>query len=223
MSLSLRYRGGNCAITAKAWGPATEEMFRMSSGDRFGIRGPYGNSFTISNGEVLAIGGGTGMAPLMILCQQLLERGARVNLIVGAKTAAELLFLDRARRLFKINRSSVVSTTDDGSSGLKGLATDAARSILLKKHISMIYACGPELMMKKAFLLAEEFSVRCQMSLERPMKCGIGLCGSCAIGNFILCKEGPVLSSHQLRQVADELGLLTMDKSGKIVPIQSKV
>ncbi len=222
MSLSLPYRVGNCAITVKDWGPATNKMCRMSRGEKFGIRGPYGKSFTISKGEVLAIGGGTGMAPLMLLFRLLLQRNSRINLVIGAKTSSELLFFGRAKRLFQGSGSLVISTTDDGSSGYKGLATDAARYVLEKKRITMIYACGPELMMKKAFLLGEEFGVSCQMSLERPMKCGLGLCGSCVIGNYLLCTEGPVLSSSRLRQVSEELGQLTRDKTGKMVPIQSK-
>ncbi|MEE9134914.1 MAG: hypothetical protein V3U25_03575, partial [Nitrososphaerales archaeon] len=76
--------------------------------------------------------------------------------------------------------------------------------------------CGPEFMMQKVVQLSISRGIEVQASLERIMTCAIGLCGSCCVGDLILCRDGPVLDSHELIKVEDELGLLTRDKSGRI-------
>jgi dihydroorotate dehydrogenase electron transfer subunit len=79
----------------------------------------------------------------------------------------------------------------------------------------MIYTCGPEPMMHKMFLLAEQHKVPLQASLERIMRCSIGLCGSCQIGKLRVCKDGPVLNSEQLRSIKEEFGKFRLDFTGK--------
>jgi dihydroorotate dehydrogenase electron transfer subunit len=81
----------------------------------------------------------------------------------------------------------------------------------------MIYTCGPEPMMYHVFRLAEQYNVPVQASLERIMRCGIGLCGSCVIGEIRVCKDGPVLTSEQLRSIKDEFGKSRLDWTGKKV------
>jgi dihydroorotate dehydrogenase electron transfer subunit len=70
----------------------------------------------------------------------------------------------------------------------------------------MIYTCGPEKMMQKMFFLAEKFHISLEASLERFMRCAIGLCGTCVIGKYRVCQDGPVFSSRQLREVKEEFG-----------------
>jgi len=86
------------------------------------------------------------------------------------------------------------------------LVTDPAEHLLECEKFDMVYACGPEQMMYRVFLLTERHKVRFQASLERFMRCAIGLCGTCVIGRFRVCRDGPVFSGDELREVKSEFG-----------------
>ena len=83
----------------------------------------------------------------------------------------------------------------------------------------MVYACGPERMIRQVFNLTEKHDVPMEASLERLMRCGIGICGSCMIGKYRVCKEGPVFNSTQLREVKDELGTSKLGFDGNRIPV----
>ena len=100
-----------------------------------------------------------------------------------------------------------------------GLATDAAEQLLEKERFDMIYTCGPEEMMYKMFMLAERYETPIQASLERLMRCAIGICGSCVLGKFRVCKDGPVFSGEQLREVKEEFGQFKRGGTGQRIPI----
>ena len=85
----------------------------------------------------------------------------------------------------------------------------------MNECFDMIYVCGPEQMMFRIFQLAEQYEVPIQASLERIMRCGIGVCGSCTIGHLRICKDGPVLNSEQLRNIKGEFGKFYLDFTGK--------
>ena len=95
------------------------------------------------------------------------------------------------------------------------MATDPLGELLKKEKIDMAYACGPEPMIREVFLTTERFGVPLQASLERIMRCGIGLCGSCMIGKYRVCRDGPVFNSQQLREVVNELGKYRRDFDGR--------
>jgi len=206
MSLSTIRPSGLSSITVAEVGEATKALHQRKPGDVLGIRGPYGNGFTLTSGNVMIVGGGTGLTPLLPLAEKLLGLPAKITFLLGAKTKDELLFLERIEASLSKNNLKVFATTEDGSYGLKGLVTDLAEQILEKERFRMIYACGPEQMMHKVFLLAERHHTPLQVSLERIMHCAIGLCGGCMIGQFRACKDGPVLSTEQLREVKNEFG-----------------
>ncbi len=213
MSLSSTNSGGFSSITVAEVGEATEALHQRKVGDLLGIRGPYGNSFALASGKVMIVGGGTGLTPLVPLVDSLLKLPAEISFLIGAKTQDELFFLENIEKAV----SKVNVATDDGSHGLKGLVTDLAEQILKKERFNMIYACGPEKMMLKMFLLAEEYNTAFQASLERYIRCGIGICGSCCIGEYRICKDGPVFSGHQLRKVKNEFGLFKREADGNKV------
>jgi dihydroorotate dehydrogenase electron transfer subunit len=190
-------------------------------GDLLGIRGPYGNSFKPIDGRVLVVGGGSGLAPLTFLAEKLAHRVTKIFFILGAKTSNELLFLRRIENTLSNTSSQITAMTEDGSYGERGVATTAAKTILEKEKIDMIYTCGPELMMLKMLTLAEQYNTPLQASLERLMRCALGLCGSCVIGRFTVCKDGPVFSDRQLSEVKHEFGHFRRGASGKLVPLQS--
>ncbi|MGB9841288.1 MAG: dihydroorotate dehydrogenase electron transfer subunit, partial [Candidatus Bathyarchaeales archaeon] len=137
----------------------------------------------------------------------------RLAFIIGAKTKSELLFLNQLSGL--CTAQSTIAATEDGSYGLKCLATEPLETLLQKEKFDMIYACGPEPMMRQVFLIAEKHRIPMEVSLERLMRCGIGLCGSCVIGKYRVCKDGPVFTGAQLREVKDELGVSKLDFDGK--------
>jgi dihydroorotate dehydrogenase electron transfer subunit len=219
ISLSNITPKGLTSITVAQLGEATKALHKRKRGDLIGIRGPYGKSFILTSGNILVAGGGTGLVPLIPLTEKLVELSTRLTFLVGAKTGDELLFLDRiAQTLSKVN-AEIVTTTEDGSYGLKGTVTDQAELRLAKERFDMIYACGPEQMMYKIFLLAERYGMPFQASLERIMHCAIGVCGSCVIGKLRVCKDGPVLTSEQLRMVKEEFGKYRRDFRGRKIAV----
>jgi len=219
LSVSGVYSNGLASVTVARVGEATEAMHRLKPNNLIGVRGPFGNSFKISKGKVLLVGGGTGMAPLAFLAEKLAENSCEITFIIGAKSAQELLFLERIKKTLSQLKSKIIVMTEDGSLGQKGVATDPLDNLLREESYDMIYACGPEPMIKKAFLAAEEANTPFQASLERIMRCGIGICGSCMLGKYRVCRDGPVFSSHQLREVIDEFANYKRDFDGRRIRI----
>lgn len=217
MSLSMMELNGFSAITVKRVGEASAALQNLKSGDVIGIRGPYGRGFTAITGNTMIVGGGIGMAPLAPLAKNLAKTPTKITLIMGATTCDELLFLDRIRLELSRIDARIIVTTEDGSYGWRGLATGPAEQMLAKQKFGMIYTCGPEKMMQKMFQLAEQHKTLIQASLERIMRCSIGLCGSCMIGKFRVCKDGPVFTSEQLREIKNEFGVFKRDFSSRRV------
>jgi len=209
------------SVTVKEVGEATRALNRMKRGDVLGIRGPFGSHFEIVGGSALVVGGGIGAAPLLMLVTKLLDNGVETTMIEGAKTRSEILFHDKLRTLQDEQGLKVIFTTDDGSYGVKGTATEAAEKVLSEKGFDSIYACGKESMIRKLYSLAEKHGIPIQASLERIMRCAMGICGSCIIGKYRVCKEGPVFDSSQLREIRRELGRFRRNFRGERVPIES--
>lgn len=196
------------SITVQKVGDATAALFTMQVGDRLGIRGPLGNGFTVS-GKTLAIGGGVGAAPLL----NLVSAGKVSTFLLGARTKDELLFapLIRAACTLRI-------ATDDGTEGRHGFVTDLMDEIDLADY-DHICVCGPEIMMVKVLDRLQKAGIaeRGQFSLHRYMKCGIGVCGSCATDphGLRVCRDGPVFTGDRLLDT--EFGKYTRDASGRRV------
>ncbi len=219
MSISSASSGGLISITVANVGEATKLLHQKKENDIIGVRGPFGNNFTPVKGDVLLIGGGTGVAPLVFLGEKLVELKARITFLLGAKTKEDLLLLSRVRRVLHESQSELVTSTEDGSYQCKGLVTDLAEEALSKQQFDMIYACGKEQMLSIIFSLAERHKMPLQMSLERLMRCAIGLCGSCTIGRYRVCVDGPVFTGKQLREVREELGRFKRGFDGRKIPV----
>ncbi len=207
---------GLVSVSVKAVGDATRHLHAMEAGATVGIRGPFGNNFTESRGKVLLIGGGTGTAPLLFLAKQLATKTERLSFVEGAKTKDELLFVHEIGGICQ--EKNIITTTEDGTAGLQCLVTQPLAGLLDKERFDMIYTCGPEVMVKKIFEMTEQRKLPLEASLERLMRCGIGLCGSCMIGKYRVCRDGPVFTAAQLREVAEELGISKMGFDGSRVP-----
>jgi dihydroorotate dehydrogenase electron transfer subunit len=125
-------------------------------------------------------------------------------------TKEELLFAEEAHEL----GAKVDISTEDGSLGHQGVVTDRVELLLGEYFFDLVLVCGPEMMIKKTVEIAETHNVKIQASLERYMKCGIGICDSCAIDGYQVCRDGPVFHGHQLAKMI-EFGRSKRDPSGK--------
>jgi dihydroorotate dehydrogenase electron transfer subunit len=210
-------KDGIVSIVVKKVGEATEAMHKVKSGEIVGIRGPFGNSFTFERGKVLLVGGGTGITPLLFLTKKYVRKTSKLVFVMGAKTKEELLFVEELQKL--CGKGNLVATTEDGSYGIKCLATTPLESLLVKEKFDMIYTCGPERMMLEVLNLAEKYEIALEASLERLMKCAIGLCGSCVIGKYRVCIDGPVFTASQLGESRKEFGVSKLDFNGRKIPL----
>lgn len=213
----MSVEGVQVSVSVKEVGDATRHLHRMKVGETVGVRGPFGNCFSESNGRVLLVGGGTGTAPLLFLAKRLASKTERLSFVFGAKTRSELLFLDELSLV--CSKKGVVATTEDGTYGLQCLVTEPLGKLLERERFDAVFCCGPELMVRKVFDLVEKAGVYFEASLERLMRCGIGLCGSCVIGKYRVCRDGPVFNGARLREVKDELGVSKLGFDGSRIPV----
>lgn len=198
------------AITIEAKGLFSRKAVSLDKGALVGIRGPFGNGFDIyPDTSAAVIAGGCGMAPLATLVERLEKNTVFIH---GARSKDYILYPER----FDIQRQFC---TDDGSFGHKGFVTDLFRQQLESgRQFDHVYACGPEIMMAAVFDICEEHHIPCQVSLERYMRCGFGVCGACVCGSQVVCKDGPVFSSNALRDMVD-FNRKALLKSGKEVDL----
>ncbi|HCY87531.1 MAG TPA: dihydroorotate dehydrogenase electron transfer subunit [Desulfobacteraceae bacterium] len=207
------------AVTIEAKGRFSKKAVALEQGDTIGIRGPFGNGFTITpKTQIGIVAGGCGMAPLAPLVDRLeAEKNSEILFIHGARSRQFILYPDRFSTLRQI-------CTDDGSQGHKGFVTDILeQEIRTRKEAGMpgldlVYTCGPEIMMHRVFHICEENQIPCQVSLERYMRCGFGVCGACVCGKQVVCKDGPVFGSQTLRTMED-FNTTALLKSGQPVAL----
>ncbi len=172
-------------------GPFSARMQRLRPGDTLYLRGPLGRGFSLAGERPLLVGGGSGAAALAFLARRLLEAGRPVTVALGARTAAELMLLER----FRACGAGLLLSTDDGSAGERGLVTDLAERRLAEGRHDHVYACGPAAMLEKVAELCRACGVSGEVSREAYMRCGIGICGSCDCGEGqLVCRDGPVFS-----------------------------
>lgn len=210
---------GLVSVAVKRVGEATRALHETRVGDVLGVRGPFGNGFAVVKGKALMVAGGTGTAPLLFLAKRLTPRMASGVFVLGGKTKNELLFMNQLEQILGRSQTQLVTSTEDGSCGITGLCTAPVEQILAKEKFNIIYACGPERMISKVFEMAEKHRTNLEASLERLMRCAIGLCGSCTIGKYRVCTDGPIFTSKQLREVVNEFGNSKRDFTGRKIPL----
>ena len=207
---------GKFGLSIFAVGPTSKKLFEMKAGDRVGITGPYGNPYTEKpNTHYIGIGGGYGAGPVGLLAERLQEINSTMDFCVGARSADLLLFEER---IAKLPNATVHVSTDDGSKGHKGFVTQIVEEILINKLSNkqiILATCGPEMMEKAVLDLANKYDVECEISIERYMKCGFGICGQCTVDpiGIRMCVEGPVVNRETANQIT-EFGKYHRDKSG---------
>jgi dihydroorotate dehydrogenase electron transfer subunit len=214
MSLS-RIGGDVKEITVEKVGEATAALHALKPGARFGVRGPYGNGYALQKRKrYLVVAGGSGAASLAPALDEITRAGSTAVAVMGARTASRLMLENR----YRSSVESLVVTTDDGTRGVKGFATDEAMRLLDSERFDDVLTCGPEAMIAKAVSMAVKRKIPAQASLERYMKCGLGVCGSCALGRYRVCADGPVFTGEQLSMVED-FGKSKLAPDGRRIPI----
>jgi len=197
-------------------GKVSSELHKLKPGSLLSFRGPLGNGFRIQEGwkRILVVGGGYGVAPLYFLAKMATSNKIETFAVVGAKTAKEIVYEDK---LYLVTKETFV-TTDDGSKGAKGtVMLEVERLMTTAGHKpDAVFACGPERMMLAIARECLKHEIPCQLSLERYMKCGLGVCGSCDLGGKTVCKDGPVFDALEALSIK-EFGESKRDASGKKV------
>jgi len=179
-------------------GKGTETLSRLKKGDSLDVIYPLGNSFTqpAKGKKTLLAGGGCGIAPLLYMARYLRENGFSPDILLGFRNKERILEYDEYEKLGK-----VFLTTEDGSMGEKGFLTD--HPVLKSENYDIVYCCGPDPMMKAVAAFCRKKSIECEVSLERLMGCGIGVCLCCVVetvnGNLCTCTEGPVFNIKDLK------------------------
>ncbi len=218
LPMSLSYTGGSSkGVTIKAMGETSRNVQRLRVGDAVGIRGPYGNRFDLSARRVLVVGGGSGSAVLAPAAESAAASGAHLTVALGATEASELLF----RRRFEDMGADVEVATDDGSEGTHGFVTVVAERLLATERFDAVWTCGPEVMMQKVARAAGPRNVPVFCSVERQMKCALGMCDACALGPVHVCVDGPVFPAERLLPL-EEFGRSHRDPSGRRVPFGTR-
>jgi dihydroorotate dehydrogenase electron transfer subunit len=201
-------------LTVSAVGPWSQAVQKVKIGTKLGLRGPFGNTFKLpKSGRIALVGGGFGVAPLHFLAHAAKKQKIKVDFIVGAKNKKELLYTAKAQKISQLH-----VTTDDGSVGLQGFATAKLAELLANQKYAAIYSCGPEVMMRKIAELAKAAKIQSQLSLERYMKCGFGLCGSCCLDSSgsRVCADGTIYSGEKVLKES-EFGQYHRDSCGRRV------
>jgi dihydroorotate dehydrogenase electron transfer subunit len=193
------YTKNELSLLIKTVGDGTAALSRLKEGDTLNLIYPLGNSFSLPEGEkALLIGGGVGIAPMLLLAKRLHDKGFKPDILIGGRTSNDIVEPEKYEPF-----GEVFITTDDGSAGEKGMVTQHSLFAEKVTEYSVIYACGPDPMMKAVARVAASFKIPCEISLENTMACGIGACLCCVVetvdGNKTTCIEGPVFDTRKLK------------------------
>ncbi len=198
------------SLTVADIGPFTHALCALQPGERLWLRGPFGRGFELRGERPLLLGGGSGAASLTLLAKAARRQGQKVRAALGARRG-ELLMLPWR---FEGLGCRVILATDDGSRGYRGTVLAAVDELLQDGGADGIYACGPEPMLRAVVRRAAELDLPCQVSLERVMRCGLGVCGSCACGDRLVCSDGPVFAGAEALWMLHVNGDLTQRGAG---------
>jgi NAD(P)H-flavin reductase len=203
---------GSLLHTIRAVGPVTRALCDVSRGDVVGVRGPFGTSWPVAAAlgkDVVLVAGGLGMAPLRPALYALMRNRSayrRIAMVYGARTPDDILYrreIEKWRGHLDLQIEVTVDSARGEWQGHVGVVTTLIGRLALDPTRTLALVCGPELMMRFTVLelLKQGVSEECVfVSLERNMKCGMGLCGHCQMGPFFVCRDGPVLPHSAVRR-----------------------
>jgi dihydroorotate dehydrogenase electron transfer subunit len=197
---------GTVEIVFDVTGPGTAWLAEAQAHDVVDVIGPLGRAFALPKEQTscLLVGGGYGAAPLYFLAEELRIRRNGVGIVVGARSAARVFKPIEGKRL----ADAVWVTTEDGSTGDSGRVTDVLPDALRKTEARVVYACGPNPMLRAVSDVCAAAGVPCQIAVEEMMACGLGLCWTCTVPmiapdgggwwNVRACAEGPVFNGARI-------------------------
>jgi len=199
--------------TTRAVGTVTKAMKQLKVGDTLGVRGPYGTSWPVDKAvgcDVIVVAGGIGLAPLRPVIYHLLsnrDKYGKIVLLYGTRTPQDILFrkeLEKWRGRFDLETHITVDRATGAWRGNIGVVTTLISKAPFDPVDCVAMVCGPEIMMRFTALALQKRGVgtdRIHVSMERNMKCGIGLCGHCQIEQHFVCKDGPVFAYEGIKEL----------------------
>ncbi|MCW2278651.1 FAD/NAD(P)-binding protein [Heliophilum fasciatum] len=209
--------GDHLQLSIKKVGRLTDELHEMAEGQQVGLRGPYGNGFPMTEMQgknVLFIGGGIGLAPVRSVVRYCVDHRAdygKLHLVYGARTPADLIFLDDLTKHWPAVEDFTVSMTvdngDDEWQGHVGFVPAYVEELRPEVANTVCVLCGPPIMIKFTLNVLRKLGFQPEniyTTLEMRMKCGIGKCGRCNIGHSYVCLDGPVYRLDQLHELPNE-------------------
>ena len=197
---------GTLEIVLEAGGPGTAWLAGVKTHDVLDVIGPLGRPFSYPAEltSCLLVGGGYGAAPIYFLAEELRARNKSVSMILGARDHERVFKPIEGKRL----ADSVVVTTEDGSMGERGRVTDALPAAVARTGAQVVYACGPNAMLRAVAEYCLSRGIPCQVAVEEMMACGLGVCWTCAVPmiakdgrgwwNMRACLEGPVFNGARI-------------------------
>ena len=200
-------------VTVRRCGQVTDALHALGPGDEVGLRGPCGNGFDVeaATGEdLLFVAGGIGLPPLRGLILNVLDRResfGRITILYGARTPADRVYKDELERWARTEGVELRSTVDRGEAGWEGnvgMVPILFDQVELRPRSTTAYVCGPPIMIKFVVqdLLMRGFDEhRVISTLERMMQCGVGKCNHCCFGHRYLCRDGPVFSYAEIKEM----------------------
>lgn len=192
-------------------GKVTNALHRLGVGAEIGFRGPYGNSFPLDllqGKNLVFVGGGIGLAPLRSLIWNVLDNRDKygdIHIIYGARSPADLCFkydLDAWGDNETVDMVTTVDRGDESWKGREGFVPQVLEEVAPSAENAIAIVCGPPIMIRFTFPVLEKLGFRPEQmvtTLEKRMKCGIGKCGRCNIGDIYVCRDGPVFTYAQIK------------------------
>ncbi|MCB2222113.1 MAG: dihydroorotate dehydrogenase electron transfer subunit [Bacteroidetes bacterium] len=198
--LDVDYKNRLIRFYVKVIGKGTKKLGELNVGDQVSMIYPLGNSYTLPQPghKALIVGGGSGIAPFILLGKALIKNSNEVTFLIGGRSKQDVLLINELS-----SYGAVLITTEDGSLGERGLVTEHSVFRPDKFKFDKIYTCGPDPMMKAVGDLATAAGIDCEASLENMMACGFGICLCCITptqeGNKRVCWDGPVFNVNYLK------------------------
>jgi len=204
--------------TIRAVGRVTKAISQLRVGDKIGVRGAYGKGWPLEEAKgknVTIVSGGIGCAPVVSVINYITRRRnqyGHLKVFQGIKHSSDMIFHHYFSRWEKIPDTEVIVSADKSESGWSwstGRIVDTIKRSKLNPDNNVVMMCGPEVMME---LVIDELQQRkfnenqIYLSMERNMECGIGHCGHCQIGEFFVCKDGPIFSYSKLKHLFNQPG-----------------
>jgi len=205
-------------FTVKRMGVVTTALHNLEEGDTIGVRGPYGNGFPmdlLEGSNVVVVAGGFAFTTLRSLINYILhsenrKRFGKLTVIYGARSPGELIYkydLEAWGKRKDVELHVTVDAGDEGWTGLVGYVPTILKEAAPSSKDAYAVVCGPPIMIKFSLPVLKDLdfpSARVINSLEMRMKCGLGMCGRCNIGDKYVCKDGPVFTLEQLQTMPNE-------------------